>query len=197
MIQNILQVNIGDTIVDTKKIEHATEKLIEAIEEDASREGLKDTPKRVARMYKETLEGYNRSLEEEMTVFENTQGYNDIIYSGCITFYSLCEHHLVPFFGKAYVAYIPNGKIAGLSKLARAVDIYARRLQDQERITVQVANELSRILEAQGVAVLLEGQHFCNMARGTKQESSNMKTMCFLGSFKEDKLLRQDFLSLI
>lgn len=183
--------------MDGQTIEEVTKKLIHAIGEDVEREGLRETPERVARMYTETLQGYSRNLEDEMTIFENTHDYSDIVFSGGITFYSLCEHHLVPFFGTAHVAYIPDKKIAGLSKLARAVDIYARRLQDQERITIQVANELIRLLEPKGVAVLLEGKHFCNMARGTKQESSNMKTMIFRGEFKDSEFYRNQFMSMI
>lgn len=182
--------------MDKKKISDAIRQLLRAVGEDLECEGLKDTPSRVARAYTEILGGYSRSLKNEITVFENTHGYDDIIYSGNIQFFSTCEHHLLPFYGAAHVAYVPGSKIIGLSKLARAVDIFSRRLQDQERITMQVADELDNLLRPKGVAVFLEGQHFCNMARGVKQCDSNMKTMTFRGVFKDDQTLRDRFMQM-
>lgn len=171
--------------------------LIWEFNEDPNREWLRDTPTRVAKAYSRILGWYNRSLKDEITVFENAHNYDDIIYSWKINFFSTCEHHLLPFYWVAHIWYIPNKKIIWLSKIARAVDIYSRRLQDQERITMQVANEISLLLEPLGVAVLLEGQHFCNMARWVEQVNSNMKTMTFTGIFKEDKSLCDRFLSMI
>jgi GTP cyclohydrolase I len=171
--------------------------LLIEFKEDITREWLKDTPKRVAKAYTRILWGYWRSLKNEITVFENSHGYEDIIYSWKISFFSTCEHHLLPFFGTAHVWYVPNKKIIGLSKIARAIDIFSRRLQDQERITMQVANELFDLLEPLGVAVFLEGQHFCNMARWVEQVNSNMKTICFKWVFKNDKSLCDRFMSMV
>lgn len=182
--------------MDKQKIEEIIKALLIEIDGNPEREGLLDTPRRVATSYGKLLEGYGRSLEEEMTVFNNEHGYDELVYSGDINFFSTCEHHLLPFFGKAYIAYVPGDKIIGLSKLSRAVDIYSRRLQDQERITVQVANELERLLQPKGLAVMLDGQHFCNMARGVQQTQSTMKTMAFRGCMKDDENLKSRFMSL-
>ncbi len=179
-----------------QNVEALVTKLLEEIGEDPNREGLIDTPKRFAKAYIKVLEGYKRSLKDEITVFENTENYDDIIYSGKITFFSTCEHHLLPFFGTAHIAYVPGKKIIGLSKMARAVDIFSRRLQDQERITMQVINSLDELLSPAGVAVFLDAQHFCNMARGVQQFNSNMKTMAFRGVFKENEELRNRFMEL-
>lgn len=177
-------------------IEDTIKKLLKDLGENPERPGLQDTPKRVAKSYAKMLEGYSRSLEQEITVFDNEYDYDDLIYSGKIDFYSLCEHHMLPFFGVAHVGYIPNEKIIGLSKLARAVDIYSRRLQEQERITMQVASELERLLGARGVIVMLEGQHFCNMARGVEKINSSMTTITAKGCFKEDEKLYDRFLKI-
>lgn len=182
--------------MDEVKINDAIRQLLSAFGEDLEREGIVHTPSRVARAYSEILCGYSRSLKDEITVFKNTHQYDDFVYSGNIHFFSTCEHHLLPFSGVAHVAYMPDSHIIGLSKLARAVDIFSRRLQDQERITMQVANELDDLLHPKGVAVLLEAQHFCNMARGVKQFDSNMKTMTFKGAFKDDQTLRDRFIQM-
>lgn len=182
--------------MDKERIEEIVRALLVEMGEDVDREGLMDTPRRVAAAYEKLLGGYGRSLENEITVFKNEYRYDDIVYSGDINFFSTCEHHLLPFYGKAHIAYIPNEKIIGLSKLARAVDIYSRRLQDQERITIQIANEIQRLLDAKGVAVMLEGQHFCNMARGVCQVDSNMKTMTFRGLFKDSETLKSRFMEM-
>jgi GTP cyclohydrolase I len=182
--------------MNQENIQQAIKQLLTELDSDIERDGLKKTPERVAKAYQEMLGGYNRSLAEEATFFENTEKYDDIIYSGGINFFSICEHHLLPFYGKAHIAYIPDKKIIGLSKLSRAVDIYARRLQDQERITMQVTNELDELLEAKGVAVVLEAKHFCNMARGVAQLDSFMKTSAFKGQFK-DASIRDQFMSMI
>lgn len=182
--------------INDDKLVKAVRELLISLGEDVEREGLRDTPKRVARAYAEILEGYSRSLKDEITVFQNTSGYDDIIYSGPIDFYSTCEHHLLPFFGKAHVAYIPDTKIIGLSKLSRAVDIFSRRLQDQERITMQVADELSSLLKPKGVAIILEAKHLCNSARGVKQTNATMTTAAFKGIFKDDPVLSDRFMSM-
>lgn len=180
--------------VNKKRVKELVRELLKELAGDVDREGLKETPDRVTRAYAETLSGYGRSLKDEMTVFENAHHYDEIIYSGNINFFSTCEHHLLPFFGVAHIAYVPNEKIVGLSKLSRAIDIYSRRLQDQERITMQVANELDDLLHAKGIAVMLEAQHFCNMARGVEKINSDMKTLAFKGVFKEDRDLRESFI---
>ena len=183
--------------MEEQKVQTIIRELLILLGEDVTREGLAKTPARVAKAYSKIFEGYSRSLESEITTFENTYNYDELIYSGNIIFFSTCEHHLLPFFGTAHIAYVPDKKIIGLSKLARAVDIYSRRLQDQERITMQIADELEKLLQPKGVAVWLEGQHFCNMARGVQQDRSVMKTMAFRGVLKNDLTRRDHFLALI
>lgn len=180
-----------------KSVENLVQQLIVHLGEDPNRPGLLETPKRVAKAYEKILEGYSRSLDKEITTFDNTYAYDDLIYSGKINFFSVCEHHLLPFFGTAHIAYIPTDKIVGLSKLARAVDIFSRRLQEQERITSQVADELQKLLAPKGVIVMLEGRHFCNMARGVEKFDSNMKTITSRGCFKDDEKLYNRFFQLI
>lgn len=182
--------------MDQEQISALIKQLLDTFNCEIGPQILKETPGRVARAYTEMFNGYRRSFKDEVTVFDNKHGYSEIIYSGKIHFFSTCEHHLLPFFGIAHIAYIPNKHIVGLSKLSRVVDIYARRLQQQERITMQVADELEQSLEPQGVAVLLEGTHLCNTARGIKQFDSNMKTMAFTGIFREDQKLCDRFLRL-
>jgi GTP cyclohydrolase I len=173
------------------------QKIIRDLGEDPSREGLLHTPERAVKAYQEVLSGYSRSLESELTVFDNVNNYDDIIYSGQIDFFSMCEHHLLPFFGVAHIAYVPNKKIIGLSKLGRAIDIFSRRLQDQERITTQTASELMRLLDAKGVIVMLEGRHLCNAARGVEKVNSNMKTVVSLGCFREEPIMYDRFFQLV
>jgi GTP cyclohydrolase IA len=182
--------------MDQEKVEQLTRQLLEALGEDPNREGLLKTPARVARAYTKLFEGYRRSFRDEITVFNNEYGYDDIVYSGQISFFSTCEHHLQSFYGIAHVGYVPDKHIIGLSKLSRVIDIYARRLQEQERITVQAAEELMGLLAPKGVAIMLESQHFCNMARGVQQRTANMKTITFRGVFKDDKQLQERFMQL-
>jgi GTP cyclohydrolase I len=181
----------------SEKLESSIELLIKELivqaGEDPERSGLIKTPKRAAGAYVKILSGYGRSLKEEITTFDNDYKYDEIVYSGEIDFFSLCEHHLLPFFGRAHIGYIPSDKIIGLSKLARAVDIYSRRLQQQERLTMEVANELDLLLSPKGTIVMMEGKHFCNMARGVEQTNSQMKTIVALGEFKENEKLRNRF----
>jgi GTP cyclohydrolase I len=180
-----------------ERIKEFVKELVAAYDDDPNRPGIERTPERVAETYKKILGGYERSLEEEVTYFDNAYKYDDLIYSGKIDFFSLCEHHLLPFYGEAHIAYIPNQKIIGLSKLARAVDIYARRLQEQERLTMQIATKLEALVDAKGVIVMLEGKHFCNMARGVEKVNSNMKTVVARGCFKENDQLYNRFFNLI
>jgi len=180
--------------MDADKIKTTIHELLISLGENPQREGLVETPKRVAKAYQKILEGYSRNLADEIKVFENSAGYDDLIISSGIEFFSICEHHLLPFWGHATVAYIPDKTIIGLSKLSRAVDIYARRLQDQERITTQVADELMRLLKPKGVAVMLDASHFCNIIRGVEKKDSSMRTLIFRGVMKDNESLQMKFL---
>jgi GTP cyclohydrolase I len=171
--------------------------LLEAIGEDPKREGLVRTPVRAARAFEFLTVGYRQSLEEIINnaLFESE--VSEIILVKDIELYSLCEHHLIPFIGKAHVAYIPNGKVVGLSKTARIVDMFARRLQIQENLTMQIADALMKALQPRGVGVVIEAKHLCMMMRGVEKQNSVMKTSCLLGVFKEDARTRSEFLSLL
>ncbi|MFQ9514867.1 MAG: GTP cyclohydrolase I FolE [Eubacterium sp.] len=180
---------------DKKKIEEAVKLLLEGIGEDVNREGIKDTPQRVARMYEELCAGMNKEPEEHLSrTF--TCDNEDVVIEKDITFYSTCEHHLMPFYGKAYIAYIPNGKVVGISKLARTVEVYARRLQIQEQMTNQIARALEKYLGAKGVLVMVEAEHMCMSARGIKKPGSKTVTFAATGQFQEDKQLRSDALAI-
>ena len=171
--------------------------LLEAIGEDPQREGLVRTPNRAARAFEFLTAGYRQSLEEivNQAIFESEA--SEIVLVKDIELYSMCEHHLLPFIGKAHVAYIPNGKVIGLSKMARIVDMFARRLQIQENLTMQIADALMQSLHPRGVGVVIEAKHLCMMMRGVEKQNSVMTTSCLLGSFKEDARTRQEFLSLL
>src|SRR5215216_1311693 len=171
--------------------------LLEAIGEDPQREGLLRTPGRAARAFEFLTAGYRQSLEElvNKALFESEA--SEIILVKDIELYSLCEHHLLPFIGRAHVAYLPNGKVIGLSKVARIVDVFARRLQIQENLTTQIAESLMGCLEPSGVAVVVEAKHLCMMMRGVEKQNSVMKTSCLLGTFKDDARTRSEFLSLL
>lgn len=175
----------------------AYRELLEGIGEDVDREGLRRTPDRAARALEFLTQGYRQNLDEIINdaVFESSA--SEIILVKDIELYSLCEHHLLPFIGRAHVAYIPNGKVIGLSKVARIVDAFARRLQIQENLTTQIAESLMRCLEPSGVAVVVEAKHLCMMMRGVEKQNSVMKTSCLLGTFKEDARTRSEFLSLL
>lgn len=179
---------------DKEKIEKAVTLLLEGIGEDVNREGLKDTPKRVARMYEELCAGMNQDSREILSRTFSCDN-EDIVIEKDITFYSTCEHHLMPFYGKAHIAYIPNGKVVGISKLARTVEVYARRLQIQEQMTNQIAEAISEYLGAKGVLVMVEAEHMCMSARGIKKPGS--KTISFAAKGKlEDQNLRSEIISL-
>jgi len=170
---------------DSERIEKAVREILIAIGEDPDREGLKDTPKRVAKMYEEILSGYNDSPENHLVLF--TEKYDEMIIVKDIPFYSMCEHHMLPFFGKAHVAYIPdNSKVTGLSKLARIVDVYAKRLQLQERMTEQIADAVMAKLNAKGVMVVVEAQHLCMIMRGVKKPGSYTVTSAVKGIMREE-----------
>jgi GTP cyclohydrolase IA len=182
---------------DVDRIADAYRELLQGIGEDTDREGLRRTPDRAARALEFLTQGYRQDLDEIINgaVFES--GASEIILVKDIELYSLCEHHLLPFIGRAHVAYLPNGKVIGLSKVARIVDVFARRLQIQENLTTQIAESLMRCLEPSGVAVVVEAKHLCMMMRGVEKQNSIMKTSCLLGTFKEDARTRSEFLSLL
>ena len=171
--------------------------LLEAVGEDPNREGLLRTPTRAARAFEFLTNGYRQSLDDVVNgaIFESDA--SEIILVKDIELYSMCEHHLLPFIGRAHVAYIPNGKVIGLSKVARLVDVFARRLQIQENLTVQIADALMKTLRPAGVGVVVEAKHLCMMMRGVEKQNSVMKTSCLLGTFKEDARTRSEFLSLL
>lgn len=171
--------------------------LLQAIGEDPQREGLLRTPTRAARAFEFLTNGYRQSLDEVVNgaIFESDA--SEIILVKDIELYSMCEHHLLPFIGRAHVAYIPNGKVIGLSKVARLVDVFARRLQIQENLTVQIADALMKTLHPAGVGVVVEAKHLCMMMRGVEKQNSLMKTSCLLGSFKDDARTRSEFLALL
>lgn len=182
--------------IDLAKIEKAVRQILEAVGEDTNREGLKDTPKRVARMYLELLEGMNEEPKRHIrTIFR--EKYDEIVLLRDIPFYSVCEHHLMPFIGKAHVAYLPDGKVLGVSKLARVVDSFAKRLQVQERLTEQIADFLMKNLKPKGVAVLMEASHSCMTIRGIKKPGSVMVTSALRGIFIKDPRSRSEVMSLM
>jgi GTP cyclohydrolase IA len=171
--------------------------LLEAIGEDPQREGLLRTPTRAARAFEFLTNGYRQSLDDVVNgaIFESDT--SEIILVKDIELYSMCEHHLLPFIGRAHVAYIPQGKVIGLSKVARLVDVFARRLQIQENLTMQIADALMKTLHPSGVGVVVEAKHLCMMMRGVEKQNSSMKTSCLLGTFKEDARTRSEFFSLL
>ncbi|MBT4937407.1 GTP cyclohydrolase I FolE [Candidatus Peregrinibacteria bacterium] len=170
--------------------------IIELIGEDPSREGLKETPRRVEAAYKKIFSGYTQKPEDVLTVFDS-EGYDEMIICKDIEFYSMCEHHMLPFFGKASIAYIPDKKIIGLSKLPRLIEIFARRLQNQERLTSQVAKNLMEMLKPKGVGVIIRAKHLCMMARGIEKQSSEMISSALHGRFKTDEKTRAEFMQLV
>ncbi|HEX7557383.1 MAG TPA: GTP cyclohydrolase I FolE [Leptolinea sp.] len=171
--------------------------LLFRLGEDPEREGLEKTPERVSRMYSEILAGYQTNLEELVNGAIFGTENQDMVVVRDIQFFSMCEHHLLPFFGKAHVAYIPNGNIIGLSKIPRLVEMYARRLQVQERMTHQIAETLESILHPLGVAVFVEGYHLCAMMRGVRQTEANLATSTMSGVFEQNGALRTDFFNQI
>ena len=171
--------------------------LLEAIGEDPQREGLLRTPIRAAKAFEFLTNGYRQDLDKIINDAIFTSDASEIILVKDIELYSMCEHHLLPFIGRAHVAYIPNGKVIGLSKVARIVDVFARRLQIQEQLTVQIADALMKCLHPSGVGVVVEAKHLCMMMRGVEKQNSVMKTSCLLGSFKEDARTRSEFLALL
>lgn len=182
--------------IDLERIEKAVREILAAVGEDGRREGLKETPQRVARMYAELLAGMSHDPVEHLgTIFH--EKYDEIVLLRDIPFYSICEHHLMPFIGKAHVAYLPDGKVLGISKLARVVDAFARRLQLQERLTDQIADFLMQQLNPQGVSVVLEASHSCMTIRGIRKPGAVMVTSALRGIFKKDPRSRAEVLTLM
>lgn len=178
-------------------MEELFRKLLEEIGEDVNRDGLKKTPSRAAESFKYLTKGYNEDIKEVINDAIFDSDTSEMVLVKNIELYSLCEHHLLPFIGKCHVAYIPNGKVIGLSKVARIVDIYARRLQIQEKLTRQIADTIMEYTKANGVAVVIEAQHLCMMMRGVEKQNSVMITSCVLGEFEKNASTRSEFLSLI
>ena len=166
--------------------------ILRSIGENPDREGLLDTPKRVAKSYKEIFGGYEQDVDDILTTFEN-EGYDEMVTLRDIEFYSTCEHHMLPFMGTAHISYIPSEKIVGLSKLARVLDVYSKRLQVQERLTTQVADILLEKLKPKGVAVMLEAKHFCMLCRGARKQNSKMITTSLKGVYNNPEV-RAEFL---
>lgn len=172
-------------------------RLLEAVGEDPAREGLVKTPERVARSMEYLTSGYRANIDDVLNGALFTVEYNELVIVRDIDFYSLCEHHLLPFFGKCHVAYIPNGKVIGLSKVPRLVDMFARRLQLQERMTNQIAETIRDTIQPLGVAVVCEGTHLCMAMRGVEKQQSTTVTSAMLGAFRDDARTRGEFLQLI
>lgn len=183
--------------MDLNKISKSVEQIIEEIGEDKNREGLLKTPERVAEAYKFLTQGYSQDIDKVMNKAIFKEKYDEMVIVKDIDFFSLCEHHLLPFFGKVHIAYIPNGKLVGLSKLPRVVEVFARRLQLQERMTVQIAEAINKYLQPDGVAVVAEACHMCMMMRGVEKQNSFSVTSSMLGSFRDDPKTRNEFLNLI
>ena len=182
------------SIVDSKEL---LREILRRVGEDPDREGLRQTPDRIVRSWKEIYGGYAQRAEDVLVTQFQAEQYDEMVLLRDFEFFSTCEHHMLPFFGKAHIAYLPNEKIVGLSKLARLTDMFARRLQVQERMTYQIATELQRVLKPKGVAVLIEAKHHCMCSRGVRKQDGKMVTSCLLGAFKEDLASRTEFLALV
>ncbi|WP_429930176.1 GTP cyclohydrolase I FolE [Agrobacterium vitis] len=181
-----------------EEAEDAVRTLLRWAGDDPSREGLLDTPKRVAKAYSELFGGYNVNVEDILgTTFEEVGGYNDIVLVRDIPFFSHCEHHMLPVIGKAHVAYLPNGRVLGLSKIARVVDLFARRLQTQETMTAQIADSLVQYLQPRGVAVMVDAEHMCMAMRGIQKSGSTTLTTTFTGEFKTDVAQQVRFMTMV
>ncbi len=180
-----------------KAMEEHFAQIITAVGEDLTREGLIDTPKRAAKAFKFLNNGYEKTLDEVLNSAIFTADSEDMVIVKDIELYSLCEHHLLPFIGKCHVGYLPNGKVLGLSKIARVVDMFARRLQIQEKLTSQIADAIEQATGARGVAVVIEAKHLCMMMRGVEKQNSVMTTSAMKGIFRKDISTRSEFLNLI
>ena len=180
-----------------KGIEAAVKEILKEIGEDPDRQGLKSTPFRVAKMYREVTQGYHKDPHRLINDAIFDVKYDEMVVVANIEYYSMCEHHLLPFFGVVHVGYIPNGKVVGLSKIPRIVEMFARRLQIQEMMTRQIADIINDTLKPDGVGVIVEGQHMCMMMRGVQKDQARMITSAMIGSFKDDEKTRTEFLNLL
>jgi len=176
-----------------EKVEEAVQAILTSVGEDPTRDGLLHTPERVARMYEELLSGYHIDPITTINHALFDVDYDEMVVVKDIEYYSLCEHHLLPFYGRVHIAYLPKGKVLGLSKIPRVVDMFARRLQVQERMTKQIADFLNEVLHPLGVAVVVEGAHLCSMMRGVKKANARMVTSALIGRFKSDARTRAEF----
>lgn len=183
-----------DSEIDFKTIEKSIKDILVAVGEDPDREGLLATPDRVARAYGELLEGYRIDPIKLVNNATFTANYDDMVIVRDIEFYSLCEHHMLPFIGRAHIAYLPKGKVIGLSKIPRIVDMFSRRLQIQEKMTRQIADFLNTLLKPRGVAVVMEAVHLCGMIRGVRKHDARMTTSSMLGAFRNNETTRMEFL---
>lgn len=183
-------------MIDVKKVQEGVRMILEGIGEDVNREGLQETPERIARMYEEIFAGMEMDAEEILSKTFHVDN-NEMVIEKDIVFYSTCEHHFMPFYGKAHVAYIPDGKVVGLSKLARAVEVYAKRPQIQEQLTGQVADALMEHLKPKGVIVMMEAEHMCMTMRGVKKPGSKTVTFAMRGAFEENEGLVNRFLACV
>ena len=179
------------------KIKSLTSELLDLIGEDLNREGIKKTPLRVAKSWEFFSQGYRQKVDDVINGAIFNEKAKDLIVVRDIEFFSLCEHHMIPFFGRAHVGYLPNGKIIGLSKIPRIVDLFSRRLQVQERLTDQIANTIQDVLDPIGVAVVMEGRHLCMQMRGVQKQNSTMQTSSMTGIFRKEEKSRKEFLNLI
>ena len=192
---NVIRVDYSDESI--KKLEESVVSILTEIGEDPNRERLLRTPNRVAKAYKFLTKGYSEDIEKLLNNAVFNEHYDEMVIVKDIDFYSLCEHHLLPFFGKCHIAYIPNGKIVGLSKLPRMVEMFSRRLQVQERMTREIGDMINKVLEPKGVAVVTEAKHLCMMMRGVEKQNSVATASAMLGRFKSDEKTRTEFLKLI
>jgi len=186
-----------EALLKVSELEGIVERMLEAIGEDPQREGLLRTPHRVAKAFEFLTSGYTKDIKKELNGAVFSEKYSEMVIVKDIDFFSMCEHHMLPFYGRAHVAYIPNGKIIGLSKLPRIVDVFSRRLQVQERLTQQIADTLFAALNPEGVAVVMEAHHMCMIMRGVEKQNSVATTSAMLGAFRDDVKTRHEFLSLI
>jgi GTP cyclohydrolase I len=178
-------------------MEHAFREILSAVGENLTRDGLLDTPARAAKAMTFLTEGYTKSLDEVINGALFDSDANEMVVVSDIELYSMCEHHMLPFIGQAHVAYIPNGKVLGLSKIARIVDLYARRFQIQEQLTSQIADTVLEVTKAHGVGVIIEAKHMCMMMRGVQKQNSEMRTSAMRGEFQRDQATRAEFLALL
>lgn len=182
--------------MDREKIIAGAKLILEGIGEDLEREGLVETPERIARMYEEVFSGLGKDAEEILSKTFEVEN-NDLVIEKDITYFSMCEHHIIPFYGKAHIAYIPRGRVAGLSKLARTVELYAKKPQLQERLSSEIADAIMKYLDAEGVMVVVEGEHMCMTMRGVKKPGTKTVTTSYRGIFKEDATLRGEVMMLL